>query len=502
MRNLENLTISYASKDSLIECIRGQFDSVFDFARVEKLLSKLKDGLSFYIEAPYIDSHYRDTYYSYYAAKFQNYERNCLRIHIFSESIESIEDNDERYLGYFIIRPLPEHPLGRSFIAPKAFTSDNFICCLCHQTVNFQGINLSLDAFPHVVQDEETHKCAESAVWMLLSYFGTKFCSHSTLLPSEIRRKIDSISLHRLLPSNGLTLEEITVCLNSVNHNCLYYLFDKNNPETFLYFIVMRIYIESGMPFIVAYTDKDDNNGHVVLAIGHENIGFDFVKNTFSGMSDKCWHDVSIYKKNLVFMDDNFSPYEIDNCEGVIERYKKHSGENKSSDGIEYFIRGFIVPTHKHMHMDALAAYKLVNTIFSEELSGLSTVKTEENKWITRLFLTSSKDFKNSLIDDSFMVEDHRNYFLTKLLPRFIWVCEIYDEDSYIPNNNNEQVCSGILVLDATEVGSLNSVLAYFVKNLRYENCGTYLLPNETNLIFRKKTYQHNLKGAWNEWQS
>lgn len=201
-------------------------DSVcYDFTRVKDLLSKLKDGMVFYIEFPYVDSHYRDTYYSYYASKFQDYNGSCLRIHIFAEDVKAnIEDNDNRYLGYFIVRPLSLHPLGRSFISPSAFKDDGFVCCLCGQSVNLMGIHLSVSAFPHIVQDEETHKCAESVIWMLLSYFGTKFCSHTTLLPSEIRRKIDSISKHRLLPSNGLTLEEIAVCLNATNHNSLYYL--------------------------------------------------------------------------------------------------------------------------------------------------------------------------------------------------------------------------------------------------------------------------------------
>ena len=45
--------------------------------------------------------------------------------------------------------------------------------------------------------------------------------------------------------------------LNSTNHNCLYYLFNSKTSDTSdvaLYFIAMQIYIESGMPFIVAYT--------------------------------------------------------------------------------------------------------------------------------------------------------------------------------------------------------------------------------------------------------
>lgn len=475
-------------KKHIKECVA--FPDSYDFSRIDNLLSKLKDTLVFYIESPYIDSHYRDTYYSYYASKFQDYERTCLRVHIFLEDVmNDIEDDDERYLGYFIVRPLPLHPLGRSFIAPAAFKNDSFLCCLCKQSINFMGFHLSVCAFPHIVQDEETHKCAESVVWMLLSYFGTKFCSYNTLLPSEIRRKIDSISKHRLLPSNGLTLEEITVCLNSTNHNCLYYLFDDKTPDKVLYFIAMRIYIESGMPFIVAYTDEHGAN-HVVLAVGHENIDFDAIHAKFTGYNDKCWHDVSAYEKQLVFMDDNFPQYVVDNSEGEISRYKPK---------MNYKIRGFIVPTHRHMHMDALGAFKLMNTIFDEKNTGLASLGNE--RWITRLFLTSGKSFKHSLIDDNVIDDEHRGYFLSMLLPKFIWVCELYDECSYKPNANDVQVCSGILLLDATEMWTVSSVLAFYIEDWYYENLGTYLNPIKTEFLFRKKAYKHNLKGAWNKWQ-
>lgn len=475
-------------KERIRKCIA--FPESYDFSRIDKLLLKLKDTLFFCIESPYIDSHYRDTYYSYYASKFQDYERTCLRVHVFSENVQdSIEDNDERYLGYFIVRPLPSHPLGRSFIAPAAFKDDGFLCCLCKQSISLTGIHLSVCAFPHVVQDEETHKCAESVVWMLLSYFGTKFCSYNTLLPSEIRRKIDSISKHRLLPSNGLTLEEITMCLNSTNHNCLYYLFDDKTSDKALYFIVMRIYIESGMPFIVAYTDEHDAN-HVVLAVGHEDIDFNAIHIKFTEYGDKCWHDVSAFGKQLVFMDDNFPQYVVDNCEGEIGRYKPK---------VKYRVRGFIVPTHRHMHMEALGAFKLMNTIFDEKNTGLASLGNR--RWITRLFLTSSKNFKHSLIDDDVIDDEHRGHFLFMLMPKFIWVCELYDERSYKPNANGVQVCSGVLVFDATEMGAVSSILAYYVENWYYENLGTYLNPIETEFLFRKKAYKHNLKGAWNEWQ-
>ena len=58
------------------------------------LLSQLKDGGSFLLEYPYIDRHYRNTYYSFHSSKFMATGRNCIRVHIFDE--KSVDINFDK----------------------------------------------------------------------------------------------------------------------------------------------------------------------------------------------------------------------------------------------------------------------------------------------------------------------------------------------------------------------------------------------------------------------
>lgn len=85
MIQYETVKIEKASKENLSDKLVKvlNFYETLDIQRIENLLENLKDNLYLYIEYPYIDSHYRDTYYFYYSTKFRNYERNCVRVHIF-----------------------------------------------------------------------------------------------------------------------------------------------------------------------------------------------------------------------------------------------------------------------------------------------------------------------------------------------------------------------------------------------------------------------------------
>jgi hypothetical protein len=56
-------------------------------SRLEKLLKRLKKDVWFVLEYPYVDKHYRDTYYSYYSSKLKKIGRDCIRVHIFQKEI-------------------------------------------------------------------------------------------------------------------------------------------------------------------------------------------------------------------------------------------------------------------------------------------------------------------------------------------------------------------------------------------------------------------------------
>jgi hypothetical protein len=412
--------------------------------------------------------------------------RDCIRVHLFKGMLEDEEylfamdqaERKERYLGFFIVRPLPRFPLGRSLISPLAFKDHIFVCCLTKTRVSLLGIDLEVHGFPHVAQDTETQSCAESSLWSLLEYFSSKYQQYSPLLPSQIVLGLTGFSEHRLLPSGGLTVSELLRCLQSNGHQCLIYDKDGLPGGQIDLLSFMQIYIESGIPLLVALFKE--GAAHAVLAIGHEDPPkYDIPPGT--------WQDISSYQKKVVFIDDNMPPYRIADPSQPIGYY---SGTTLS----DISIRSFIVPLQKHMYLDAAKAFSLVSEIFNDTKIGLATFS---GKWLTRLFLTGGHSFKSKLLQDAKLDAILKNVLVKLAYPRFIWVCEVYKQADFA-----KELCSGLLIMDATGGNSLSSILWYTILDKQMIHDGSTWVGSEPIKSFTMSTYRHNLKGGWNGWAS
>ncbi len=89
-----SLDVSFSDRKNLVSNLLkilkgidfcGQEPSVYP--RLENLLKRLRNDVWFVLESPYVDRHYRDTYYSYYSSKFKKIGRDCIRVHIFNGEI-------------------------------------------------------------------------------------------------------------------------------------------------------------------------------------------------------------------------------------------------------------------------------------------------------------------------------------------------------------------------------------------------------------------------------
>jgi hypothetical protein len=456
--------------------------------RIKNLLGALKDQVSFMLEYPYVDRHYRDTYYTFHSSKFVPTGRNCIRIHLFDGKIDDSDfftqgtELNDKYLGFFVVRPLLNFALGRSLISPKAFKANNFVCCLMKARISLLGKEFKVFGFPHIAQDTETHSCAESALWSFIEYFGSKYSQYKPLLPSQIIRNLLDSSEHRILPSMGLTKDELAKCLHNNGFQCLIYpivSYTESNPV----FRLMRIYIESGIPLLLVLGNRDA--GHAVLVIGHEN---DMLVYTKQNNSDS-WIDISFFNKKLVYIDDNFSPYQVADPFHPTEHYPNDILKN-------LVIKSFIVPLPTHVFLVAEKAYGLIENIFNDPKIGLSIIGGE---WFTRLLLTGAHSFKQFVSEkDDKIDKSLKKYLLLLALPRFVWICEIYKKNEF-----SLGCCSGLLIIDATGTNkSLMSVLWYTVDRQIFLHDG--LAWNKVAPIkqFQMSTYKNNLKGEWSQWKS
>ncbi|MDP1971562.1 MAG: hypothetical protein Q8J87_01225 [Sediminibacterium sp.] len=75
-------------------------------------IDQLRDDVSFFVEAPYIDKVYRDSFYSYFSSKLGNYKKDCIRISIFNgplieelfSEVAKFKELSDNYLGFMVVR--------------------------------------------------------------------------------------------------------------------------------------------------------------------------------------------------------------------------------------------------------------------------------------------------------------------------------------------------------------------------------------------------------------
>lgn len=463
-----------------------------DLKRIFELLRKLEDNISYIIEYPYVDRHFRDTFYVYYSAKHEEFYRNCIRIHLFADFtitksddlVKLTDDDKEKFKGFFIVRPLPRHPLGRSMISPTAFKKNDILCCLMKGRVSLLGHRLEVCGFPHVAQDTETHTCAESSLWSFLEYLGNRYRQYLPLLPSEILREMFHISNHRSLPSEGLSIYEISKFLHNNGCECVIEragYFDINNNiviDKFRLFL-LKIYIESGIPVYITLIDNK-GVGHAALIIGHE----DKYNNISLPLApSKVWNDVSVFEKKMVIIDDNQPQYQVGQLETLI-----HYNQ-------DYKIANYVVALPKHTNLDAQTAFFLCSKVFDDPNVGLALFG---GQWLTRLFLTGSHSFKRFILERSNVSDEFKKYFSLQAFPKFIWVSEIYNFNDF---QSEQKKCTGLLILDATGSSSLTSVLWYNVGNKLIIHDGFGWTSIKSIKPFIMDTYKHNLKGEWSGWK-
>jgi hypothetical protein len=472
-----------------------------DDDHLPNLLKNLKPNVWFTLEFPYVDKHYRDTYYSFHSSKYHKIGRECIRVHLFKEQITHDDllnqksDLRESYWGFFIVCPIARSILGRSLISPDAFEKNNFLCCLMKDRVSLLGNEFTVHGFPHVAQDTETHTCAESSLWSFMEYFGSKYHRYNPLLPSQIIKLLMDNSEHRVLPSEGLTETELAKCLQNNGFQCKIYKFNNplyQRPVSRPARKFVQIYIESGMPLLL----KLENNhaGHAVLAIGHEedNLIYDEKNHIPLQYTYHKWVDVSSYPKKLVFIDDNMPPYQIADISQPTAHYLNQNLK-------DMYITDVIVSLPELVFLTAEGAYDLIKKILNTEC--ISLRETGE-KWITRLLLTSGHSFKNFVNKEAGkIVPSLKKALLHLTMPKYIWICELYRTRNF---NKDNGYCSGLLIIDATSDGKLlSSVLWYTIDTRRLLHNGiVWNEEYEPIEAFEMNTYRYNLKGEWNGWKS
>lgn len=155
------------------------------------------------LENDYVDRDYLEDFAGYYVRCFHTYGRTCARIHFFTlefseadfedliscgKSAVSPTDLQDHYLGFMVVKPLPQSMIGRSCL--KTYPDDEgrrHFPVIRSYSANLFGIELTVESLAFQEQDTVAAACATSALWSAFQGTASIF-QHSIPSPVEITR--------------------------------------------------------------------------------------------------------------------------------------------------------------------------------------------------------------------------------------------------------------------------------------------------------------------------
>jgi hypothetical protein len=171
--------ISYQTKTTLSR-IKNKPQVVY----IDNYLRNFDLNTIFFIyEDEYIDQHYLEDYASYHVRCFKDYRKTCSRIHLFStENLEKIDlnktlvdffnnkrscINKENYLGFIVIRPIPETFISKICFKPYKNLIEEENKFILNKTYNVSlfGKHLSIKSIAFQEQDKIISACATTSLW-------------------------------------------------------------------------------------------------------------------------------------------------------------------------------------------------------------------------------------------------------------------------------------------------------------------------------------------------
>ena len=246
------------------------------------------------IEGNYIDRDYLDDYANYYAKCFRPYDRFCKRLHFFRDFDEEgflkyakfgegpldLNELQEKYLGFCVVKPLPVTRIGRTLLTTYPDTviegpeQDGLrsIRCLDDHTSHIGGFNLKVKSLPFQEQDSVTAACATSAIWSTLQCTARRF-SYYAPTPFEITKSATMYFQEaRPFPNTGLNVSQVcrAIISTGLEPDINEYLdpFKEERVPKNILLASCYSYLRAGLP-VIALVTLEDIGEHAVTLTGY-----------------------------------------------------------------------------------------------------------------------------------------------------------------------------------------------------------------------------------------
>lgn len=468
------------------------------------------------VEVDYIDRDYLDDYSSYYVKCFHKYERKCTRLHLFrtpfseddfkvyleggsSKVTDDLLQEKDVYLGFVIIRPLPQCIIGRSCVSFYRDDPNRFFPVAYPCSINLFGLDLKVESIDFQEQDQVTAACATSALWSAF-HVTSRLFQHRLPSPVEITREATTRlpMRYRAFPNvEGLSYDQMAQAIRSVGLEPLCF-----TPEnSFLLKSAIFSYLMGGIPLVMTFSlcevkkNKLNEIGiHAVTVTG-------FYKSLLTAQSDIYPNELQLESNRidkLYVHDDQVGPFArmkfIKLSRGFfrLNKYYKLNnqyydycldtswGEGFGYQGVFALPGALLIPIYHKIRIRYDLIYDYIIT-FDKGLYSIHklipAIQSKRPVWDIKL--SHINKFKTQFAKKIGLPGKQRYEILTKKLPRFLWWASASVGDS----------CLIDILFDATDIASgplVRAVLLY--------DYDLFIILSEIkeNPIFKNKDY-----GQW-----
>ncbi|MGE5341073.1 MAG: hypothetical protein ACM3SY_06285 [Candidatus Omnitrophota bacterium] len=414
----------------------------------DKYLNHIKAN-TIVVENDYIDRDFLEDFSAYYVRCFTDYKRKCTRLHFFHhcfgiDEFESFLENfnsnfkkdlQDNYLGFIVIKPLPETIIGRTCLKTYLEKSESGdkrgFPIVRNYEVNLCGVRLNIKSLAFQEQDSVVSACATSALWSAFQGTGILF-HHKILSPVEITKAATKNAqiVERTFPNKGLNVEQMMHAVQELEMEPL--VVEINNDLSILKDFVYS-YLTFGIPIILGVdvfnTDPEASKeylGRHAVAI----TGYRLEKKEKDSKDLGTFNLTSSSMTRIYVHDDQTGPFAKMMIDGKKTlkikdiKFASLSTEWKHDKTPIGFIRAvpsiLLIPLYHKIRISLEKVLELVRMFHRIldflALYGILPIGVFE--W--DIFLTNVNKFKEELLSLS-QSEWNFKRVLKKNMPRFIW---------------------------------------------------------------------------------
>lgn len=425
---------SLATKEEVVQKLHRQYFSDYFF---------VLDAKTIVIEPYYIDHDFLEDFAAYYVRCFENYKRTTTRLHFFNtefteEQFRSVlidsksELNSHRlqesYLGFVVIKPLPQTLIGRTCL--KTYPEDNSrreYPILRRYPANLFGISLEIDSLAYQEQDTVVAACATSALWSCFQGTGKLF-QHAIPSPVEItkvatRQVPENLPANnaRAFPNDGLTATQMALAIRDVGLEP--YIVGTNN-----FYILncnLYAYIRCKIPLILAFRlssvgkdGKQEPMGAHAVTI----TGFSLGRTNPKPLEKSGFLLRALRIDKIYAHDDQIGPFaKMTECFSSRE-YLETSWQIGCENRIEALPWFLLLPLYHKIRIPFEVIHDAIHEVDAAIEKLREKIKPEPTRQEWDIYLTTVSDFKNDVFNSmrSILGKNTENT-LTANLPKFLW---------------------------------------------------------------------------------